>query len=148
MPNNNFEEVCSVSRLAQKLGLSRARFYQLQKMDVFPKPLYSGHKRPFYPLDLQQQCHDIRKTGIGLNGQPTIFYAPQKKKGPCSSNQSEHKYEELADALRQMGLNVTIRKVKDAVNTLYPEGLTQQPLEGSVIGDTFRFFNEGCQNGV
>jgi signal recognition particle subunit SEC65 len=143
LQDNNLQAVCSVTQMAAKLGLSRVRFYQLQKMGIFPKPVYLGNpEHPFYPLDLQQQCHDIRKTGIGLNGQPTIFYAPRKKKGRCSANQSEHKYEELADALRQMGLNVTIRKVKNAVNALYPEGLTQQHVEDGAIGVLYRYLDQ------
>lgn len=144
LPDNNLQAVCSVTQMAAKLGLSRVRFYQLQKMGIFPKPVYlSNPERPFYPLDLQQQCLNIRKTGIGSNGKPIIFYAPRKKKGRCSANQPEHKYEEYVDALRQIGRKVTIRKVKNAVNALYPQGLTQQHDEGRVIRDLFRYFERG-----
>ncbi len=142
--DNNLKAVCSVTELTKKLGLSRARFYQLQRMGVFPTPIYCTHtKRPFYPLDLQQKCIDIRKTGIGLNGQLILFYASRKNKSQKSPSQLDHKCEELADILSQMGLNVARNKVKNAVNVLYPGGLTQCPDEGMVIRDLFRYFKQG-----
>ncbi len=53
--DNDLKAVCSVTELTKKLGLSRARFYQLQKMGVFPMPIYCTRTiRPFYPLELQQ----------------------------------------------------------------------------------------------
>ena len=140
---NDLKAVCSVTELTKKLGLSRARFYQLQKMGVFPMPIYCTRtKRPFYPLELQQKCIDIRKTGIGLNGQATIFYASRKNISQKSPSQLGHQYEELADILSQMGLNVTCNKVRHAVKALYPAGLAQCPDEGMVIRDLFRYFKQ------
>jgi len=70
----DLKTVCSVSELAKKLDLSRARFYQLQKKGVFPVPVYCTRtKRPFYSSALQQKCINIRKTGIGFDGRPVIF---------------------------------------------------------------------------
>lgn len=141
--DNDLKAVCSVTELTKKLGLSRARFYQLQKMGVFPMPVYCPRtKRPFYPLDLQQQCIRIRKTGIGFNGQATIFYASRKNIPQKSPSQLDHQYEELADILSQMGLNVTCNKVRQAVKALYPAGLAQCPDEGMVIRDLFRYFKQ------
>ena len=138
-PDNEFKAVCSVAELARKLGLSRARFYQLLEMGVFPKPVYCTRtRRPFYPLDLQQQCIRIRKTGIGHNGQLIIFYNRQKDK---SQNQLDPGYKQLADTLRQMGLNVTLNTVKNTVKSLYPKGLPPYADEGTVIRDFFRYFN-------
>ena len=150
LPENNFKAVCSVTEMAKKVSLSRPRFYQLQKKGIFPEPVYIDEsKRPFYPLDLQQKCVEIRKTGIGHNGQIVIFNASRKKECNGHADPLEHQFEQLADALRQMGRNVTVNKVKNAVKTLYPEGLTQRPLEGSVIGELYRYFeNEGCKNAV
>ena len=144
LSDNDLKAVCSVTELAKKLGLSRARFYQLQKMGVFPKPVYCIRtKRPFYPLDLQQKCIDIRKTGIGHNGQLILFYTSRKNKFRKSPSQSDRKYEELTDVLSKMGLNVTCKKVKNAINVLYPGGLAQCPDEGMVIRDLFRYFKQG-----
>lgn len=145
LQDNNLQAVCSVTQMAAKLGLSRVRFYQLLKIGVFPKPVYLGNpERPFYPLDLQQRCLDIRKTGIGLNGRPTIFYASRKRECKIQTDPSGYKNEDLADALRRLGLNVTLNKVKNAVKTLYPEGLTQQHDEGRVVRDLFRYFERGA----
>ena len=139
LSDNGLKAVCSVTELAKKLGLSRARFYQLQKMGVFPEPIYCVRtKRPFYPLDLQQECLSIRKTGIGYDGQPIIFYSSRKNKSGESQNQSDHEYEKLTNSLRKMGLNVTRNKVKKAVKTLYPEGLAQCFDEGIVIRNVFK----------
>lgn len=141
LSDNGLKAVCTVTELAKKLGLSRARFYQLQNLGVFPKPVYCIRtKRPFYPLDLQQQCIRIRKTGIGHNGQPIVFYSLQKDKSRCQTHLG---YKQLTDTLRQMGLNVTLNTVTNTVKSLYPEELTQRPVDGSVIRDLFRHFKQG-----
>ena len=143
LPDNDLKAICSVTEMAEKLDLSRARFYQLQKMGAFPKPVYCPRtKRPFYPLDLQKKCIDIRKTGIGYNDQPVLFYASRKDTSGKLQNQSDHQYEELIGILRQMGLNVSLKKVKNAVKSLYPEGLTRSSVEGPVIRDLFRYFDQ------
>ena len=144
MPSNDdLKAVCSVSELVKKIGLSRARFYQLQKMGIFPKPVYCiCTKRPFYPLDLQQRCLAIRKTGIGHNGRPIIFYGVRKDKPVKPQDQLNHGYKQLADTLRQMGLNVTVSTVENAVNTLYPEGMPNDD-EGVIIRDLFRYCRQG-----
>jgi len=141
--DNDLKAICSVTELTKKLDLSRARFYQLQKMGVFPMPIYCIRtKRPFYPLELQKKCIDIRKTGIGLNGQATIFYASRKNVHQKSPGQLDHHYEELADILSQMGLNVACNKVRKAVKALYPTGLAQCSDEGMVIRELFRYFKQ------
>ena len=143
MSNNGIEAICTVPELAKKLGLSRARFYQLQKKGVFPKPLYSGPKRPFYPLERQQKCIEIRKTRIGYDGQPIIFNTKRKKKSQGAQNQPYPEYKELADALKQMGLNVSFHKVKKTIINRYPEGIPTQVDKGTIIGELFRHFRQG-----
>ena len=143
LSDNDLKAVCSVTEMTKKLGLSRQRFYQLQKMGVFPVPIYCIRtKRPFYSFDLQQKCIDIRKTGVGHNGQPVIFYTLRKNDSTKSQNEPNHRCEELTDILRQMGLNVTQNKVRHAIKALYPEGLTQSPIEGMVIRDVFKHFKQ------
>jgi hypothetical protein len=145
LQDNELKAICSVTELTRKLGLSRARFYQLLEMGVFPKPVYCTRtKRPFYPLDLQQKCIEVRKTGIGHNGKPVIFYTSRQNKLRKSQNSSDRRYEELAAILRQMGLNITCNKVENAVKTLYPEELTQHPVDGKIIRDLFRYFTQGA----
>ncbi|MFC1675952.1 helix-turn-helix transcriptional regulator [Planctomycetota bacterium] len=139
--DNDIKAICSISELAKRLGLSRARFYQLQKIGVFPMPLYCIRtKRPFYPLDLQQQCIRIRKTGIGHNGQLVIFYNRQKDK---SQNQPDSGCKQLRDTLKQMGLNVTLNTVENAIKTLYPRGLSSDTNKNIIARDLFRYLRPG-----
>jgi hypothetical protein len=132
---NNSKAVYSVTEVINELGLSRARFSQLRNMGVFPKPLYSGTNCPYYSQDLRQKCIDIRKTGIGDNGKPTVFYNSRKDKSKGQVN-----YERLADALRQMNTDVTLDAVKNAITALYPNGLPSGCEEGRVIRDLHRHF--------
>ena len=146
MPSDgNLKAVCSVTELAKTLGLSRARVYQLQKTGVFPMPVYCIHtRRPFYTLDLQQECIAIRKTGIGYNGQPIVFNAPRKNKSGTSHDQTNHEFEELAGYLKGLGLNVPLDKVKTAVKTLYPQGLPEHPDKGRIIKELYKNLNQDC----
>ena len=52
-------------------------------------------------------------------------------------------YKQLADTLRQLGLNVTSNAVKNAVNTLYPEGMSAHADDGTILRDLFRYFRQG-----
>ena len=143
LSNNDFKAVCSVTALAKDLDMSRARFYQLQNAGVFPEPVYCIRtKRPFYPLDLQQQCIEIRKTGIGHNGLPIIFYRKRKDKPIKPQNQPNNGHEQLAHTLRQLGLKITVSEVKNAVNTLYPQGTADND-GGAIIKEVFRYFQNG-----
>ena len=117
-------------------------------MGVFPKPVYCTRtKRPFYPLDLQQKCIEIRKTGIGHNGRPVIFYTPRKDKTAKDQQWSSPEFErfcqELTGILKQMGLGVTHSQVSKAVKALHPKGLEQYAIEGSIIRDLFSYFKKG-----
>jgi hypothetical protein len=91
--NTEHQSICSVSQLARNLRLSRARFYQLQHTGVFPPPIYCIlTKRPFYPMDLQKRCLEIRKTGIGNNGRPIIFYSKRSSMPSKPQNNQGQKY--------------------------------------------------------
>jgi hypothetical protein len=135
VPENNSKDVFSVTEVIGELGLSRARFYQLQNMGVFPKPLYSGPNRPYYSQDLRQKCINIRKTGIGDNGQPTVFYNSRKDQPKGQIN-----YERLADALQQMNTDVTPDDVRNAITVMYPNGLPSECEEGRILRDLHRYF--------
>ena len=141
LSDDDLKAVCSVTEMAKRLGMSRARFYQLQKMGIFPTPVYCIRtRRPFYPLDLQNKCVGVRKTGIGCNGQPILFNSPRKTVSDKSQSRSDQRCERLTSILRGMGLNVSCGKVKSAVEALYPEGLAKRCVEDTVIRDLFRHF--------
>ncbi|MCJ7776959.1 MAG: hypothetical protein MUP16_01415 [Sedimentisphaerales bacterium] len=144
---NDLNAVCSVSEMADKLALSRARFYQLLELGVFPLPVYCiWTKRPFYPMDLQQKCADIRRTGIGLSGKPVIFNRPRKDNQ--SRNGVLRKYEGLTLTLKNMGLDVTVNKVKDAVGLLYQGKSLKNTNTDLLVRDLFRHFTRDCKNDV
>ena len=145
--NDDLVAICSVTEMAAKLSLSRSRFYQLMKTGALPQPVRCERtNRPFYPPDLQRKCLEIRRTRIGLNGQPVLFYT--KRHEGTSHPRSDRQCQELADALRGIGLTVTVRQVKKAIKALYPEGIGKQSNPGAILGDLLRHLSGGCQNGV
>jgi hypothetical protein len=135
--------ICSVTAMAAQVRLSRARFYELVAEGAFPRPLYSPRtNRPFYPPDLQSKCLEIRRTGIGLDGQPVIFSTPRQRaesQGPSGID-----YDELTRMLRGMELRVTNRHVRKAVAELYPKGSVKGVSEESMIHDLYLHFLRGC----
>ena len=142
--NADHKSICSVTELAKKLGLSRARFYQLHKTGVFPGPVYCLYtKRPFYPTDLQEKCLEIRKTGIGHNGRPIIFYSKREVATTKPRRCSEQKYKELSETLKQMGLKTSPANVKKAFVTIYPDTWNKLEINGVVIAEVFRHFQNG-----
>lgn len=134
--NDKIKPVISVGDMAKALGHSRARFYQLQRQQIYPMPLYDTRtKRPFYDARLQKICHEIRETGIGLNGQYILFYSPRKtsatkvQKSSGSMVQKKEipaEYQELVDTLNQMGVEVSGEQVSEVVGKLYPDGLQKK----------------------
>jgi hypothetical protein len=140
----DYKSICSVSELAKKLGLSRARLYQLQKTCVFPPPVYCMYtKRPFYPLELQEKCLEIRKTGIGYNGRPIIFYSKRDLAATKPNSSSVQKYVNLSDSLKQMGLKIPPAKVRNALMSLYPGNWKKLDIDGEIIAKVFRHFQNG-----
>ena len=133
--HKNSKAVCSVSEMAQLLGFSRSRFYQLlQKQNVFPQPLYDiATKRPFYPQHLQERCLQIRNTGVGDNHQQILFYGRRKKGPPAGTVAGNDRYDVLISAFRQQRIPITLKQLKAALKELYPEGLPKRIDDNSVI---------------
>ena len=146
---SDFKAFCSVSEMADKLRLSRARFYQLQNIGIFPQPIRDDHaKRPFYPLDLQQKCMEIRKTGIGLNGRAVLFNTPRENKNTSNhKNDQEGEFngfcDELASVLREFKFKLTRDKIKEALTKIYPHGLSQYNIGRELIRDLAEYFGKG-----
>lgn len=148
-PESNLKAVCSVSSLCRDMGISRAQFYNLQKLGVFPQGLKDKRTgRPYFDINLQNICHDIRRTGIGHNGEPYLFYNPRgsnpvqnHRTTAKNKSQDDTRYLEQIDTLRQMGLTVSPSQVADAVKEVYPDGLEEQD-QGLVIRNLYRFLRE------
>ncbi len=136
---------CSVSQMARRLGLSRARFYQLLDRSVFPPPVRSATRRPYYPPDLQQKCFEIRKTGVGANGQPVLFNRSRTKRVPRRIPAG--KYDQFVAALKNMGLKRNAQAIEHALQTLYPSGW-QDTDPNRVLRDLARHFAPDCPRDV
>jgi len=123
--------VVTVSEMARMVGLSRARFYQLQKAGVFPPPKRDPETgRPFYTEGLQAVCLEVRRRNCGANGKPILFYArrvplsqrtpkPKKVKAPMPK---KDQHVEFIEALQALGLtSVTAAQVSAAIKEVFPQ---------------------------
>ena len=145
MSDKNFKAVCSVTDLCKSLGLSRAQFYNLQNMGVFPKGLKDERTgRPYFDVELQQVCHQIRSSGIDYNGKPYLFYSPRtnpSKPRATGSKAVNSKHKDYASTLEQMGLEASVEQVSEAMSEVYPDG-TGTIDDGVVIRELFRHLKE------
>ena len=143
LSNSNIKAVCSVTSLCKDLGLSRAQFYNLQALGIFPKALKDKRTgRPYFDTELQRTCHQIRSSGIGHNGQPYLFYSPRTNPGKPGGNRGNHidsKHKEFVSTLNQMGLAVNAEQVSNVLKELYPDG-TNGTDEGIIVRELFRYF--------
>lgn len=146
---HDLEFVCSVTEMAQAVGLSRARFHQLIGTGAFPPPVYCIRtKKPMYPSLLQQACLRIRRTGIAFNGQPILFNAPRKPRQAGSPRQCITSHGDLAGVLEALGMRVSEGDLAGAVRVLYPEGLPEGPLQSAVIDNVLRHLQGHCPKRV
>src|SRR5271166_3448958 len=84
----------SVAEMAKMVRLSRARFYQLQQVGVFPSPVYDvSTRRPIYVQELQEVCLEVRRRNCGINGKPVLFYAHRLGATPARPKASKPKLE-------------------------------------------------------
>jgi hypothetical protein len=96
----------------------------LVREGIFPKPIQG--KRPYYTQELLQQCLDIRRTGIGANGEVVLFNRRATKKPDRKQpavTQPTPEYPELVESLRGLGLTVTGEAVAAAVRAVFPGGV-------------------------
>lgn len=63
----------SVTEMADIVGLSRARFYQLLKEGFFPEPTKDEGKT-YYDEQGRNLCQCCRLSGLGVNGTQHMFY--------------------------------------------------------------------------
>ena len=126
------DAVCTVSQMARTLKLSRARFYQLVGLGVFPPPAYCcSTRKPLYPSRLQEVCIHIRMTGIGLNGQYVRFYS----KRTIAKQESQH--HQLRAIFREMGLSVSVQQLTEAARQLDVSLTDQTPTDPESVRKLF-----------
>lgn len=129
----------TVAEMARMCGLSRARFYQLQKAGVFPPPkMNEAKKRPFYDQEAQKVCLEVRRKNCGVNGKVVLFYARRQGIGPTKKKAKvvPKDKNELVEAVKALGLAVTAAEVEQAVTELFG-GRTDGRDEGEVIRAVF-----------
>jgi len=140
---HDHQAVCTVTQMAKRLRLSRARFYQLVESGVFPPPVYCClTRKPLYTLELQETCIRIRQTGIAFSGQFVRFYDHRKARKP-DSEQNQARI-----ILRSMGLSVTAVQMQEAQRQLKWPGRRQKLTDPETIRLLFRYFHGERQNGV
>ncbi len=137
--------VVSVSEMARMVGLSRARFYQLQKDGYFPPPERDAESgKPFYTEEQQKVVLEVRRRNFGVNGKKILFYAarrpaaeparhrPTRAKAPKGT---EHR--ELVEGLQALGLfNATSAQVDAALKEMFQQGTAGTP-EAEIIKALF-----------
>jgi len=136
----------SVSEMAKLCGLSRARFYQLQREGIFPTPVFDiKTRRPCYLEEDQRRILEARHRNCGVNGKTILFYAPRglsalRKPGPRQGKPSAvpmiEQHTELTDALKALGMNVTAEQMAKALREGFPQG-TVGVDEGDQIRQVF-----------
>jgi len=140
IPERPTRAVVSVVEMSSMVGLSKSRFYALIQSGIFPTPVrHAACKRPIFDLESQQKCLDIRRTGIGANGQPVLFNRKRKttsKKARQSRQEPAGNHGEMVEALKSLGLTTTAGAIQDALAELFPDGCEGMD-EGEVIRRVF-----------
>jgi hypothetical protein len=128
--NEQVKAGVSVAEMARSVGLSRARFYQLQG-SAFPLPLYDiATRRPFFTESQQQVCLEVRKRNWGIDGKPVLFYAARFGSGGRKPKPPKRKLEPkgkdvaaLVDGLNALGFTTaTAARVQEVTQELFPNG--------------------------
>ena len=134
---SSLKAAVSISEMSEMCRLSRSRFYSLVEVGVFPKPAQrKSSKRPIYDQKLQQKCLDIRRTCIGLNGEPILFNR-KSKKDRAAKVEAKPEHSELIDALSELGLKATSESITESLKKLFPKGITGVD-QGVVIKKLFQ----------
>ena len=96
---------------------------------------------------MQKKCIEIRRTGVGLNGEPVIFNAKRKKKADLGPEFYEL-CDELVGTMKNMGLKTTRDKIGEALQVIRPKGLQEFEDRGDLIRDLHGYFKNGCKKSV
>ena len=138
--------VVSVVEMSSMVGLCKSRFYTLIQTGVFPEAVkHESCKRPVYDLEGQRKCLDIRRTGIGANGQPVLFNRKRKtmaRRDRRSRQQATGEHGELIEAVKSLGLTTTAGAVEEALGRLFPNGCDDID-QGEVIRRVFLHLQAG-----
>lgn len=155
MPPRNIEPpameaAISITTMASRCGLSRARFYELIAAGIMPQPCYCLHtRRPLYPRELIDACLQVRSSNIGANGRYILFYNRQQpvpmesvSTRPRRQRRTNPALDEniasLREGLASLGMvSVSDGQIATALASAFPAG-TNGLDQGTVLASVFR----------
>ena len=154
---NNYSDIppyINVSKMAELLGLSRSRLYQLTDQGVLLKPVYLiANKRPVYTKEMAVRNLRVKHENFGINNQIVMFYSaristkkatPKTVKKPVEKNAPTNKHSDLIEALEALGLeDVSTNQIDSAILKCFPDG-TENISEDEILREVFRYLK--CQN--
>jgi predicted DNA-binding transcriptional regulator AlpA len=112
----------TLAELCEVLGISKSRFYALQKKGVFPEPQRAGN-RPVFDQQQVEQCVGVVRSRVGLNGEPVLIrcrtVADSSKNRPATV---KVKHEEMIASLQSLGVTANAVQVEAALKSLPDEG--------------------------
>ncbi len=114
----------TLQELVEQLGISKGRFAQLQKQGFFPPAQRTtSSNRPVFDQTLVQQCLEVVRSRVGINGEPLLFNR-KPKQNPLRKHvaPASKKHENLIIALASLGLSPTVEQVDAAIATLPSHG--------------------------
>jgi len=148
-PKQTLKTCVSVAEMSRMTGLSRARFYQLHRVGVFPSPKHDpATGRPFYDEEQQNICLDVRRRNCGVNGKTVLFYAPRNQitiarpqnsrpmRTMARRSPSQPKHHALISALAALGISATAVEVGSSLAELFPTGVGDTD-ESAVLRQVF-----------
>jgi hypothetical protein len=126
-PQPRLRAAITVTAMAKAVGMSRTQFYARVRRGVFPPPLFTvATKKPFYPVELQQEILTTRATGLTPSGEFVLFY---ERLGPCTAPTGRSKSigsdmpATVASRLSDLGMpSVPREAVRAAIAACYPAG--------------------------
>jgi len=147
--------VLTISDTARLVGLSRSRFYALMQQGVFPMPLYLiSTRRPFFDERLRDQCLEVRRTSLGINNQPILFYPRRAGLPTTRSSKSSFRGKKKSTAINPRvlrliellkGLGVespSQQSVTAALSDCFPNGADDKA-DHELVGPVFRHLKRG-----
>lgn len=149
-PPPSTEAAISITTMAHRCGLSRARFYELIVAGIMPQPCYCLHtRRPLYPRELIEVCLEVRATNIGANGRYILFYnrstpvaaepiAAARPRRPRSTPALDERLPSLREGLTSLGMvAISDAQITTALASAFPAG-TNNLDQGTVLASVFR----------
>lgn len=131
------KEVVSVVEMAEMVGLSRSRFYDLIDEGIFPPPLHDeATGRPFYSRRLQQKCLDVRQHNVGINGKPVMFYAKRTTAPRSSRTATNNSDADPANGQKLAKLNRVLKRMNSAMTQLAQHGKAN--VDGKALRELYR----------